>query len=175
MTGSVGPTGEIGPTGITGTQGPTGSKNMYIVGAGPQTVGLTANTPVFMTNTATVVSLTTTSRYMIVISMQARNTIGTGIYLISSIGRSINNLVPTTANATNVSNGILFGNTEIAINSTETYLMAASSSSAGTGLGNSYMFVDNPGIGTITYSIRVLANAALNIRQYYINVIQVNA
>jgi hypothetical protein len=42
-------------------------------------------------------------------------------------------------------------------------------------LGNSYMFIDNPGVGTFTYSIRILSNAALNVRQYYINVIQVNA
>jgi hypothetical protein len=175
MTGPTGTTGTSGTTGTTGPVGPTGSQNMYVVGAGPQTIGLSANTPTFMTNTATVVSLTTTSRYMIVISMQSRNTIGTAIYLISSIGRTINNTVPTVGNATNLSNGTLFGNTEIAIASTDTYLMAASSSSSGTGLGNSYMFIDNPGIGTITYSIRVLSNAALNIRQYYINVIQVNA
>ena len=128
-----------------------------------------------MTSTAVVVSATLSTRYMIVVSMQARNTIGAGIYLISTIGRSNNNVVPNTINTVNLSNGELFVNLDISLNQTDTYLMAGSSSSAGTGLGNSYMFIDNPGIGTFTYSLRILSNAALNIRQMYMNVIQVNA
>jgi hypothetical protein len=148
---------------------------MFIAGGGPITNTIQfANVPIFMTETAVVVSNTSGSRYMIVVSMQSRNTIGTGIYLISSIGRSNNNVVPTTANAINVSNDILFGNTEIALGSTDTYLMASSSSTAPSGLGNAYSFIDQPGEGTFTYSVRVVSNAILTIRQFYINVIQVS-
>jgi hypothetical protein len=112
---------------------------------------------------------------MIMVNMQARNVSGGSDYLLSTIGRTVGNTVPTTANATNLANNIVFSTTDILISSVNTYLMAGSCTSSGTALGNSVTYVDTPGVGTFTYSVRVLSNSALSLRQFYMNVVQVNS
>jgi hypothetical protein len=173
QTGYTGLTGTFGPTGLVGPTGPT--RNLFVAGLGPNVIGLTSNTAIFATNTVVVTSSTTTTKFMIMVSMQARNVSGGSDYLLSTIGRTVGNTAPTTSNATNLANNILFSTTDILISSVNTYLMAGSCTSSGTAVGNSLTFIDTPGVGTFTYSVRIISNSALSLRQFYINVVQVNA
>lgn len=177
-TGPMGPTGATGPigyTGPTGLTGPTGSpQNLLITNIGPNSINLTANTPLFVTHTAVVTASTSTATYLIMVNVQARGVSETGSdYLISTIGRTVGNIAPTTTNSTNLANNLLFSTTDIQIASVNTYMMAGTSVTSGTALGNAISFVDTPGIGTFTYAVRVISNAALQLRQFYVNVIQV--
>jgi hypothetical protein len=54
-------------------------------------------------------------------------------------------------------------------------MMAGTAVTSGTALGNSISFVDTPGIGTFTYAVRVVSDASLQLRQFYMNVIQITA
>jgi UDP-N-acetylmuramyl tripeptide synthase len=55
-----------------------------------------------------------------------------------------------------------------------TYLMASSSNANTNGMmGASISFVHTPGVGTFTFSVRVLSNASISINQYYINIIKI--
>ena len=173
ITGYTGQTGTFGPTGIVGPTGPT--RNLFVAGLGPNDFDLTSNTAIFATNTVQVTSASATAKFMIMVNMQGYNVSGgsdyrSSDYLLSTIGRTVGNTAPTTANATNLANNILFSTTDILISSVNTYLMADS----GTALGNSMTFVDTPGIGTFTYSVRIISNLNLSLQQFYINVIQVN-
>jgi hypothetical protein len=146
-----------------------------VAGLGPNVIGLTSNTALFATNTVVVTSASATAKFMIMVNMQGRNVSGGSDYLLSTIGRTVGNTAPTTSNATNLANNTLFSTTDILISSVNTYLMAGSCTSSGTALGNSMTFVDTPGVGTFTYSVRIISNSALSLRQFYINVVQVNA
>jgi hypothetical protein len=99
---------------------------------------------------------------------------GTDQYIISTIGRATNAVTPTTANTTNIANGATFNATELAEGTSSSWLMAGTSSSAATVLSNSISFIDTPGTGTFTYSVRALSNANLTINRFYINVILIN-
>jgi hypothetical protein len=110
---------------------------------------------------------------MIMVNMNARNVSGGSDYLLTTIGRTVGNIAPTTANATNLANNIVFSTADIDINSVNTYMMAGSCTSSGTALGNSITFVDTPGVGTFTYSVRAISNSMLILRQFYMNVVQV--
>jgi hypothetical protein len=173
QTGFTGITGAHGPTGIAGPTGPT--RNLFVGGLGPNVIGLTSNTAIFAANTVVITSSSTTAKFMIMVNMQARNVSGGSDYLLSTIGRTVGNIAPTTANATNLANNLTFSTTDILISSVNTFLMAASCTSSGTALGNSITYVDTPGVGTFTYSVRVLSNSALSLRQFYMNVVQVNS
>ena len=171
-TGLIGPTGYTGPTGLIGPTGP--AQNLVITKIGPTSVSLTSNTSSFITSTALVTATTSTATYLIMVNVQARGVTDAGSdYLISTIGRTVGNITPTTSNSTNLANNTLFSTTDIQLASVNTYLMAATAVTSGTALGNSISFMDTPGIGTFTYAIRVISNAALELRQFYINVIQV--
>jgi len=180
-TGATGPTGATGYTGETGITGPIGtgptgpttSQNIFIAGAGPQSQTLINNTPDFLTSTAIVTSASPTTKYLIVVSMQASGT-GADQYIISTIGRANNSVTPTTANTTNIANEDTFSTTELNLGTTSSFLMAGTSSSAATVLSNSISFIDTPGSGTFTYSVRALSNASLTINRFYINVILIN-
>lgn len=174
-TGTRGAAGVQGMTGYTGPVGPTGStQSLLITNIGPNSTALTANSAAFITNTALVTSSSSTAKFMIMVTMQARNASGGSDYLLTTIGRTVGNIAPTTANATNLANNIVFSTTDIDMNSVNTYMMAGSCTS-GTALGNSMTFVDTPGVGTFTYSVRTISNSALSLYQFYMNVVQVNA
>ena len=144
-----------------------------MAGAGPQSQTLINNTPAFLTNTVVVTSASATTKYLIVVSMQASGT-GADQYIISTIGRANNSVTPTTANTTNIANGVTFNTTELNEGTSSSFLMAGTSSSAATVLSNSISFIDTPGTGTFTYSVRALSNATLTINRFYINVILIN-
>ena len=184
--GTTGTTGIMGSTGLRGVSGPTGlmgptgpAQNLVIANIGPISTSLTSNTAAFITGTALVTATTSTATYLIMVNVQAQGVSVVGIdYLISTIGRTVGNTAPTTANSTNLANNTLFSTTDIQLASVNTYLMAASAATAavsGAALGNSISFMDTPGIGTFTYAVRVISNAALELRQFYINVIQVTS
>jgi hypothetical protein len=147
---------------------------LFAGGLGPNVIGLTSNVAIFATNTVVVASGSSTAKFMIMVNMQARNVSGGSDYLLSTIGRTVGNVTPTTSNTINVANNTAFSTTDILISSVNTYLMAGSCTSSGTALGNSLTFVDTPGVGTFTYSVRIISNSALSLRQFYINVVQVN-
>jgi hypothetical protein len=181
VTGFTGLQGHTGVTGLTGIQGATGLagptgpvRNQFVAGVGPNIIGLTSNAALFISNTVVITSTSTTAKYMIMASMQARNVSGGADYLLSTIGRTVGNTAPTTSNTTNLANNTLFSTTDLLLSSVNTYLIAGSCSTSGTALGNSITFVDTPGVGTFTYSVRAISNSALSLRQFYINVIQVN-
>jgi hypothetical protein len=173
MFGRTGFTGTAGPTGLQGPTGPA-RNNMFIAGVGPNIIGLTSNTALFISNTVVVTSSSASSKFMIMVQMQARNVSGGGDYLLSTLGRTVGNTAPTTSNATNLANNTLFSTTDILISSVNTYLMAGSCYTSGTAVGNSFTYIDTPGVGTFTYSVRVISNSALSLHQFYINVIQLN-
>ena len=176
VTGFTGVTGVTGFTGTTGSVGPTGgARNLFITGVGPNIIGLTSNVALFIANTVLITSSSSTAKYLIMVNMQARNVSGGGDYLLSTLGRTVGNTAPTTSNATNLANNTLFSTSDILISSVNTYMMAGSCYSSGTAVGNSISFVDTPGTGTFTYSVRVLSNSALSLHQFYINVVQLNA
>ena len=174
LTGFTGPLGYTGPSGYTGPVGPTGSaQSLLIANVGPDSMILTSNNPSFITDTVVVTSNSLTSKFMIIANMNARNASGGSDYLLTTIGRTVGNIAPTTANATNLANNIVFSTTDIDMNSVNTYMMAGSCTSSGTALGNSVTYVDTPGVGTFTYSVRAISNSMLTLRQFYLNVIQV--
>ena len=174
LRGNTGLSGTTGTTGTVGPTGPTGPQRLFVAGEGPHVTDLTPDLAIFFTNPVVVTSTSATTKYMITVNMQARNVSGGSDYLLSTIGRTVGNTAPTAANTTNLSNSTLFSITDILIGSVDTYMMAGSCSS-GSVLGNSFTFIDSPGVGTFTYSTRVISNSALSIRQYYINVVLINA
>lgn len=174
LTGFTGPIGYTGPAGYTGPVGPTGSaQSLLIANVGPVSMILTPNNASFITDTVLVTSNSSTSKFMIIANMNARNASGGSDYLLTTIGRTVENITPTTANTTNLANNIVFSITDIDMNSVNTYMMAGSCTSSGTALGNSVTYVDTPGIGTFTYSVRAISNSMLTLRQFYMNVVQV--
>ena len=174
LTGFTGPIGYTGPFGYTGPVGPTGSaQSLLIANVGPDSMMLTSNNASFITDTVLVTSTSTTSKFMIMVTMQARNASGGSDYLLTTIGRTVGNIAPTTANAINLANNIVFSTADIDMNSVNTYMMADSCTTSGTALGISMTYVDTPGVGTFTYSVRAISNSMLILRQFYINVVQV--
>jgi hypothetical protein len=166
-----------GIRGTTGAVGPTGSpQNLLVASIGPNSISLTANNASFISNTALVTSNTSTATYLVTVNVQARGVTEAGNdYLLSTIGRTVGNTAPTTSNSTNLANNILFSATDIQLTSVDTYMMAGTAVTSGTALGNSISFVDTPGIGTFTYAVRVVSDASLQLRQFYMNVIQITA
>ena len=164
----AGPQGSTGLTGMTGPQGPAGPQ--YVGGVGPQAGTLTANTAAFLTSTVSITATTATAKFMISVNMQSQNPGSSTVYLLSTAARSTG--APTTA-AINVANGTAFSTTEISLAAVTSYLMGANSSAASTPLGTAFTFVDQPGVGMWTYSVRVLSNAALSVQQAYLYVTQV--
>jgi hypothetical protein len=163
---------------MTGSIGPTGSSaslTIFAAGNGPNSQTITANVPTFLTNTTVITSTSATAQYLILVNLQARGD-GNSEYLLSTIGNTVGNTVPTVANTTNMSNNVLFSTTEIAIASGNTFLMAGSTNTNANALiGHAISYVDTPGVGTFTYSVRVLSNATITINQFYMNIIRVSA
>ena len=191
-TGMTGPTGSTGPlgtgptgwTGPTGMTGPTGPQNFFIGGAGPTGPFALGTTASFHPNVVTVTSTTSTATYMIIVGFQTAASIGTNTnrYLISTIARSLTGLALSTASI-NLANNVAFSTTElqlsIATPGSQTFLMAASTANATTAtdtisLGNNIAFIDRPGIGTWTYGVRMISDAASTIQCFFIDVIRVS-
>lgn len=175
--GLTGPTGTVGtgPTGVTGLTGPAGAQNIFEVGAGPQNgITLTGGTAVFLTNTVVATAATATTKYLILVNLHGRDSGGGDDYLLVTIGRATGTVTPSTANSTNLSNNVTFNTTDLAVATGTTYLMASSSNSANGLMGASISFVHTPGVGTFTFSVRVLSNANISINQYYINIINIS-
>ena len=173
-TGATGPVG-TGPTGITGVTGPAGAQNIFEVGAGPQNgITLTGGNAVFLTNTVVATSATSTTKYLILVNLHGRDSGGGDDYLLVSIGRATGTVTPSTSNSTNLSNNTTFNTTDLSVTTGTSYLMASSSNAAANGMmGVSISFVHTPGVGTFTFSVRVLSNSSISINQYYINIINI--
>ena len=173
LQGETGPTGDQGLQGVQGDTGPAGAQNIFEVGAGPQNgIALTGGSAEFLTNTVVVTATTATATYLILVNLHGSNS-GGDDYLLVSIGRSDGTITPSTANSTNLSNNVTFNTTDLAVATGTTYLMASSSNSANGMMGASISFVHTPGVGTFTFSVRVLSNANISINQYYINIINI--
>ena len=128
----------------------------------------------FLTNTAVATAATATTKYLILVNLHGRDSGGGDDYLLVTIGRATGTVTPNTANSTNLSNNVTFNATDLAVATGTTYLMASSSNAAANGMmGASISFVHTPGVGTFTFSVRVLSNASISINQYYINIINI--